>query len=213
MNEGICLNIGCGLSCGKNWRNIDSSPPLRMAKLPVIGKKLVQILRLPQWPDGVRHGDIMGSNLLPDNSCALIFASHVLEHLSLHDARLALKNIFRLLQQGGTLRIIVPDLAVCVNNYIRRRENQENNAAHSLMEELGMGLRESRTSLSARLKSALANSRHQWMYDRYSLQALLVETGFIRVRLSDYGQWSDERFAEVEEKTRLIDAVCFEAQK
>ena len=213
MENRICLNVGCGLSCGKSWKNIDSSPSLRISKIPVLGKVVSKFCNIPTWPQEVIYGDVISGDMAPENSCELIFASHVLEHLSFYDARHVLRNFFRILKPGGTLRIIVPDLEVCVNNYIRRKANHECNAGNSLIEELGMGLNVSRESFLSRLKSAFANSRHQWMYDRSSLILLMEEAGFKEVHLSEYGQWSDSRFAELEEKNRFHNAICFEANK
>jgi hypothetical protein len=47
---------------------------------------------------------------LPDNCAQLIFASHLLEHLSDEDCKFVLAEGFRLLHSNGIIRISVPDM-------------------------------------------------------------------------------------------------------
>jgi len=46
----------------------------------------------------------------PTDSCDMVFASHVLEHLTLQDSRVALKEWLRVLKPGGFLDVAVPDV-------------------------------------------------------------------------------------------------------
>lgn len=211
--DGICLNIGYGLSFGKNWINIDSSPSLLITKFPLIGKTIAKALKLPKWHNNVIYGNILARRLLPKDTCQLIYMSHVLEHIPYDDARLAMKNIYIFLSSKGIFRIIVPDLEICVGNYIERLLLQSHEAANLFMKELGIGMVDSRKNILKRFKDAFANSRHQWMYDKYSLEMLLRETGFIEIKLSKYGEWSDPRFAEIEEGSRMVNSICFECKK
>jgi hypothetical protein len=207
------LNIGSGLSCGEHWENVDCSLSLRFSKLPLIGKLLARLFKFPNWPKGTVYGDILSDSLVPAGSCSLVFVSHVLEHLSFSDSRYALRNIYKFLRPRGVLRIIVPDLEVCIRNYIQRRDMNDEKAVELLMRELGMGMTGSRRTLLSRLRDAFGNSRHQWMYDKHSLEALLMEAGFKELRLSDYGVWSHEIFSEVEERGRSVNSITYEAYK
>jgi len=47
---GLCLNVGCGLSPGPDWLNIDSSYSLRVARIPFVGQAIARSRRLPAWP-------------------------------------------------------------------------------------------------------------------------------------------------------------------
>lgn len=209
----ICLNIGCGLSRGDSWMNVDTSPSLLLSKIPTVGRPLARQLKAPDWPTEVKYGNVLCENLLPEASCRLIFASHVLEHMSMIDARKALNNLHRFLMPGGIFRIIVPDLEACVKRYIERCAQNDATAAEMFLEETGIGLKESRATIFARLRAAFANSRHQWMYDRYSLERILKETGFTAITPSEFGNWSDPRFGEIEDPQQQVFTVCFEATK
>jgi predicted SAM-dependent methyltransferase len=182
--------------------------------LPIIGSVIGRHYNFPKWPENTSYGNILNDNLVPAGSCSLIYASHVLEHLSHDDALAALRNLNRFIKPNGIVRVIIPDIEKCVRKYLALLESGSDHlAADNLMKDLGMGLLRSRQSLPNRLKDALGNSRHQWMYDKYSLQAMLEEGGFSGATLSQYGGWSDTRFSEVEKEEQCIDALCVEARK
>ena len=71
------------------------------------------ILNVVQGP----HVDIVGNctdlGMIASNSCAMVYASHVMEHLG-YDGELqrALKECHRVLKPGGHLLVSVPDLDV-----------------------------------------------------------------------------------------------------
>jgi ubiquinone/menaquinone biosynthesis C-methylase UbiE len=53
------------------------------------------------FPKEVKYGDIVKGLPVADNSFRCVYASHVLEHLALHDFRKALRNTFNILEPGG----------------------------------------------------------------------------------------------------------------
>lgn len=213
----LCVNVGCGLSTGANWVNIDSSPSLRLSRLPLIGRVLVRVARLPDWPPSVLYGDIVRGTGIQPGSCDLIFASHVLEHLSEEDCARALAHIYASLRPGGYFRCIVPDLETYARRYIgglaAGDRSLAGEAGPEFMRHTRLGKAESRAPMGVRLREALSNARHQWMWDRHSLSAALCRVGFQNVEVRPFGAWADERFGEVEEKERHADSVCLEAQK
>lgn len=72
-----------------------------------------KILNIQPGPDVDYVGSCVDLSFLADGSCAEVYASHVLEHLS-YDVHLpaTLKEMYRVLKPGGRLRVSVPDLAV-----------------------------------------------------------------------------------------------------
>jgi predicted SAM-dependent methyltransferase len=209
--QGICLNIGSGLDAPEQWLNIDSSPTLTFSKIPLIGRPILSMLNGPQWPKAVKSGDLIRGLSLTENSCELIFASHVLEHLSVSDCQTALKNIFYYLKPEGTFRVIVPDLEALIADYQTSQPSSE--AAWDFMDASGIGCKASRSTFRKRLAEAISNSRHQWMWDESSLKGVLAKQGFKNIRRCQYGEWSDSRFSLVEKEGRHIKAVCLEASK
>src|SRR5580698_4553134 len=108
MMQADHLQYGCGLSAPPDWMNYDASPSLRLQRLPVIGR--APGLGAVRFPPQVRYGDIVKGIPVGDASCRAVYCSHVLEHLSLRDFRIALRNTHRLLTRGAIFRLVVPDL-------------------------------------------------------------------------------------------------------
>jgi predicted SAM-dependent methyltransferase len=67
--------------------------------------------------------DVLGSatdlSMFEDSSVSMIYASHILEHLSyMHELDQALKEFVRVLKQGGILLASVPDLEILCRLYL-----------------------------------------------------------------------------------------------
>lgn len=206
------LNIGCGLKAPEDWINIDASPSLRISRIYLV--RLLLGKRLPPWPRNVRYADITRRLNIDDNSCDLVFASHVIEHLSLDDAIIAFANIYAVIKPNGILRLIVPDLLTITRNYIDMVTiNKDPDAAFQCTDALGVGCRIHKNSFLARLKEAFSNSRHQWLWDELSMKQALETVGFRNITKRSYGDWADKRFAQVEEPERHHNSICLEASK
>lgn len=63
-----------------------------------------------RFPKHMKCGDIVAGLPIKESSYSGVHASHVLEHFSIDDFRVALLNTHRLLKQNGTFRLVVPDL-------------------------------------------------------------------------------------------------------
>ncbi|MGH8560323.1 MAG: class I SAM-dependent methyltransferase [Methylococcales bacterium] len=213
----LCLNVGCGLSTGPSWLNIDASPSLRLRSVPLLGSLLSARGVIPDWPSNVTHGNITRGLRIARGSCELVFASHVFEHLPLADFDLALANIKSYLKQGAVMRLIMPDLYQLADSYLRGYRTDDSIAAAKAApwfnRHSGLGAPGSRKGISDRLKEAASNARHQWLWDRKSIHHKLLEFGFSDITFRGYGEWSDERFAEVEDLERHSLSFCLECAK
>ncbi|NEO68915.1 methyltransferase domain-containing protein [Moorena sp. SIO3H5] len=214
-SSGILLHIGCGLTAPKYWLNIDTSLTLKISKIPILGNQLITLIRAPKWPKNIYHGDIVKGLKIDHNQCDIIYASHVLEHLSLSDFNIAMSNIYSYLKPGGIFRAVVPDLEQHIAIYIKQRSDStlSENAAHHFMETSWLGHKGKRSSVYDRLQEAFSNSRHQWMWDEASFKNAFAQHGFKNIRKCNYGDWSDERFSDVESEDRLSNAICIEGTK
>jgi hypothetical protein len=202
------VQYGCGLSAPDNWLNFDSSPTLRIQRIPVVGR--VYIRNQVRFPRNVRYGDIVAGLPIPSESCKGVFCSHVLEHLALEDCRVALKNTFSYLRPGGVFRLIVPDLEALVRTYISDNEPE---AALRFMEYSGLGRKNRARSLAGFVRDMFGNSAHLWMWDRRSIHVELERHGFTAIRQAMPGDAPDLRFNDVEEKSRFVDAVAIQCEK
>lgn len=104
------LNIGCGNKFNKAWVNIDMTS---------------------------RSPDVIEWNLLngipfPNNHFEAVYHSQVLEHFQKNDAPKFLKECYRVLKPGGTIRIVVPNLENITREYLRLlEENLQNPSEES----------------------------------------------------------------------------------
>lgn len=202
----ILVQYGCGHHAPAGWRNFDCSPTLRLERLPIVGK--LNPRNADRFPANVEYGDIVRGLPLSNESCSAIYASHVLEHLSLEDFQKAVVNTFNLLRPGGLFRLVVPDLEVLAKRYL---DSTESLAAVKFMKETSLGVETRNRSVPGLMRSWLGNSKHLWMWDFKSLRDELERAGFADIHRCSYG---DELvFEAVEERARFIDCLAIQCRK
>lgn len=203
----IYLHVGCHFTSPKEWMNIEASPYFLIQKIPFIGKLIVRKVLNGNFSTNVKYGDIVkGLPYIENESCKGIYCSHVLEHLSLSEFRIAIKNLHNLLQKGGIIRIIVPDLEWAAKNYILRLEQEDHFASIDFCDSYTyFGEKEREKGLLGIFKNLLGTSKHRWMWDFLSLSHELEQIGFKNVRRCQFGDCKDNMFSLVEDKGRFIE--------
>jgi predicted SAM-dependent methyltransferase len=174
------LHFGCGTKVLPGWMNVDGySGP---------GVDLVQDLRRP----------------LPfsDESVELIFSEHVLEHFTREDGQAIFREMRRILQPGGTVRIVVPDL----HTYCRAVADGDDAA-------VSIALPHANSPAEA-INNVFYGHFHRNMYDfamlRYDLQA----AGFAIVKRCNYGESSIAALAQdADLENRRVASLCVEAMR
>ena len=202
------MQYGCGNSAPEGWLNFDASPTMRFERLPVIGAMYTRNAK--RFPRNVRYGDIIQGLPIPPDSCAVIYCSHVLEHLALEDFSLALSNTFKYLKPGGTFRLVLPDLEQLAMNYLS--DNSEW-AAGKFMEASCLGKTKRIRGVQGLFSAWLGNSAHLWMWDEKSMREQLKKVGFMEIRRAMFGDAEDARFSEVEERERFEGCLAMQCRK
>ncbi len=190
------VQFGCGLVAPQNWINFDSSPTLRIQKSvfgPIVKKKLNVV-----FPENVNYGDIVKGLPIEDSSVDGIYSSHVLEHLSLQEFRIALRNCYLLLKPGGRFRNVVPDLEKEVRAYIENLDSNASFASYSFMKSTLLGVERRSKGFISMIVDAYGGGKHMWMWDFYSLKYELEIAGFTNVRRCRCKDSGDKYFDEVE---------------
>lgn len=206
------VQYGCGLSAPKEWSNFDVSPTLRIQKTPIIGAILKNRLNTT-FPSNVLYGDILKGLPVAENSCDGLYCSHTLEHFSLEDFRLALKNSFKVLKKGGIFRCVVPDLEGAARKYLHDFDNGDNQASINFLRSTILGLKKRPRGAKGFLSTFLGNSAHLWMWDYKSLSEELKNAGFSQIRNCKFNDSRDEMFKYVEDPNRFENAVAIECVK
>jgi SAM-dependent methyltransferase len=204
------VQYGCGSSAPKGWTNFDASLTLKWERLPILGRYTKNAQR---FPVNVMPGDIVKGLPIPDESCQGVYASHVLEHLSLEDFQKALQNTHRILRKNGIFRLVVPDLERPAREYIARLDRGESNANTVFLRETILGCENKEHGLAGLAKKLLNTSAHLWMWDEISLAQALKDHGFRQVRRCHFGDCEDTTFSLVEERGRFENAVAMEARR
>lgn len=208
----MSLNVqyGCGLSAPANWLNFDVSPTLRLQRIPLLGRLIKKV----NFPSSVLYGDILkGLPGIQANSCDAVYCSHVLEHLSYNDCKLALKNTYDLLKKGAIFRCVLPDLEKCIDLYLEDKKNHSSEASIKFMRSSLLGVENRPRGIKEKTMEVFGNSHHLWMWDKDSLKKELLDAGFSSVRICRFNDSVDENFKQVEDSSRFYAAFSLEAIK
>ncbi|MDA2933556.1 methyltransferase domain-containing protein [Acidobacteria bacterium AH-259-D05] len=124
-SQDIKLNLGSGNRVADGWINIDISLNAKLSRYPSLRRLLYSIGVLPKqyydvsWPPNVVRWDVTRGLPYRHNSVKYIFHSHLFEHLKFRDAMALLDESHRVLETGGVLRMVVPDLLAFAVRYIQ----------------------------------------------------------------------------------------------
>lgn len=172
------LHLGCFNCPQPGWLNTDVTPHLRIARVPglawglyLAGKMTAE--RYQEHRNGifrqVKHLNVGKPWPYATRQFEAIFSSHMLEHLTLRAARNCLAESHRCLQEGGIMRIAVPDLDKLVSAFA---------PGHSF----------DWASQFFEANEVSEKNMHHFMYNFDSLSALLKSAGFAKVHRREYRQ-------------------------
>lgn len=168
--------------------------------------------------DGLPPADVETSLLrrLPfaDGSLRGAYCSHFLEHLYSEEARHFLAEVFAVLESGGTLRIVVPDIGRLLRAYVEGdahvlASHKEMFAAKSPTQGSGGANKSAPPVLGRLLRYAgvtdilpqygSVGDTHRRGFDFEGLRTLLVAAGFVDVRETAHGESRDGRLGECDQ--------------
>lgn len=191
----IKLNLGCGSVRPEGWINTDSSLNANIQRIPFIGKLVTKTFGKVQY----RSSNFIYMNLnkkwqYADNSVDIVYASHLFEHLTQKAADLFLKEAYRTLKVGGTLRIVVPDLYQIATKYLAEYDTKNDNedTTKFIMWAINMH-REGQYGNPSILRKIIYEwqgypHQHKFMYDPKSLSLKVKNYGFNNIHLMSYGK-------------------------
>ncbi|HZQ08194.1 MAG TPA: methyltransferase domain-containing protein [Anaerolineae bacterium] len=220
LPRGILLHVGCGPVIPDGWVNVDASWNLRAAHVPGLRRVLKSLgwisdeAAAHEWSNKIRFCDVSRGLPFADGSVAVIYASHVLEHIRLSGARTFMREAHRVLATEGILRLVVPDLERLARLYLEQKKQggeKAVSAANDFMRDLMTCRDYSQAKLPLKLYRAYFDTMaHKWMYDADSLQQLFEEAGFREIRRCSYLESRVPMIADVERPNRFSDGICVE---
>jgi Uncharacterized protein conserved in bacteria len=220
------LHLGCGLNTHEGWINLDGSWNAWLANYPIVRRivKTLHLMPLSQleipWSSNILIHDLRKPLPFLNSSLCAIYASHLLEHLYLEEAKHLLKECFRVLQPNGVLRMVVPDLKAIILEYIGEKpydKVEAINRADRLNYKLHLRTPESLSgNIFYRIYKSLKDFHsHKWMYDIDSLSWYFGQAGFVDVREMRFHQSRIEGIENLERADRVLDGegICIEGAK
>src|SRR6056297_831482 len=183
------IQFGAGICGPDSWINFDASPTLRLQRLPLLGRAFQGFG--PKFPPTVVYGDIVRGLPVAKGSCKAIYCSHVLEHLSLFDFRIALQNTHQYLAPCGRFRFVLPDLERLINVYV---QSESEDAAPQFMRDTRLGEESRPRGLLGLMRAVIGNSAHRWMWDFKSIAKELTTARFTGIRRAQFGDSGDSQF-------------------
>lgn len=199
----VKINIGSGPVGKDDWINVDYGILTFFHRFALL-EKLMYTFRM--WPKGwdfpypknlVFH-DCRKKLPFPDNYADYIYSSHFIEHVKRYEAIDLLKECYRVLKPGGTIRVVVPDLEILCKKYLEKDYEFFGRMSVFLDSTIKKPLKEVVLAdwfteyfylYTHRIKPKTFKERvvnyftrpHKWMYDADSLEVILKQTGFIDI--------------------------------
>ena len=213
------INLGCGSSPTEGWRNFDGSPSVKLAKRPfataalrIMGLVNAQNLEYIHFikTTNIEYANVTGKLPLPDNSCDVVYSSHMLEHINPLDVANFLNESMRVLQPGGIIRLAVPDLRRKAEEYIA-----SGNADEFMKSTMVSDVWSNLGTLAGRLRFAIKGdpSAHKWMYDGVSLRNLLEQNGFSECEIMPEGTTKIKDPGSLDLSERCPESVFVEGRR
>jgi predicted SAM-dependent methyltransferase len=179
------LQVGCGYNIYDDFINTDIE-----WKPNVIPWDISKIAK-DNYP--IANGTLQG-----------IYTEHCLEHIPFKSTKDNLKEFYRLLKPGGTVRIAVPDGELFIDLYNKHRQG----------EKVKIPCPDDRPEPTPMISiNRIARSHgHQFMYDFETFKYLLEEVGFKNVKKETFRNGRDPKLL-VDSELREDESLYVEATK
>lgn len=167
-------------------------------------------------PNGVEGTYLYNHDLVKgipaaDNSLDVVYHSHLLEHLSYAEGIEFIAACYRVLQPGGIMRVLVPDLELWSKNYASGNQ-------FFFEQYLRFGLGDNKELYPTNgsiFMGMLHNHGHKMGYDFETLANVLERAGFHRIRRTMVQESDLPDIAEVEPyfPVKALESLCVECYK
>ncbi|WP_200375123.1 class I SAM-dependent methyltransferase [Thiocystis violacea] len=204
------------MSPTQGWKNFDNSPSIKLKRVLPLARILLSIgiittdqLRFVifccdsniEWANAAKRIPV------PTGSADVVYASHMLEHLTWGEVESFLAESKRVLCAGGTIRLAVPNIRFHIENYLSHED------ADVFVRGTGLGRLEENGILKSAYKLMVGDRGHKWMYDGPSLCRLLERQGFVDAVILGAGETTLPEPGELNLRERVPESVFVEAKK
>jgi predicted SAM-dependent methyltransferase len=139
---------------------------------------------------------------LPSESFDYIFSEHLIEHISYAAGNSMLSESFRVLKQGGKVRISTPDLAVLLAIYTEAPSTMRDRYVEWVISNFVPDAVVRRECFV--INNAFRNWGHTFIYDHATLEHLILTVGFEDIRWFAPHESDDPHLRGIETHGQLI---------
>lgn len=183
---GLFLHVGCGPRVFDTWINIDLVPSAKGAI----------------WFNALNGLDIA------DGAVRRIHCEHFLEHLEQGEADAFLRECARVLETGGTMRVIVPDLKKYIDAYVG-----DDRAFFGKLERLGGAVEPLATRALVCNQMFRMGGAHAFAWDFETLERAARRAGFSSITPSEWNKPAVPPAIDGDDDWRLIESLFAELVK
>jgi predicted SAM-dependent methyltransferase len=194
------LQLGCGSNILHGWLNSSYLPGV----------------------DNVIHNDVInldatGTYPFEDQTFDYIFSEHMIEHVSYAKGQLMLKESFRVLRDGGKIRISTPDLAFLISLYQTEKSDLQKEYLRWCMKELADGAPFCEDTFV--INNFVRSWGHTFIYDEKVLRFCLENAGFKEITKCALNKSEDVVLRDLERENRMpegflqLESLTLEATK
>lgn len=193
-HETYALHLGCGTNIKPGWLNTD------------IGAASEQVFVM----------DAGAAFPLPTSTFHYAYTEHMIEHIPYGSGLQMLREIFRILRPGGTLRVVTPSIGFLINLFSRDRTALEDSY---LEQQLGNFPEIPAVLPGFWFNIFVRHWGHQFIYDRETLRLALQIAGFAQIEECAILQSKHEILCNLENVSRMpdgflaLESMVFEATK
>jgi SAM-dependent methyltransferase len=191
------LQLGAGMTPLPGWLNTDLVPQ---------GNGVVFLDATRPFP-------------MRDESFDYVFSEHQIEHVTLEQGERMLRECFRVLKRGGTMRLATPSLEAMVALSTDTPSQLQRHYIRTVTDQYfpHLDLYEG----AVLTNNMLRNWGHRFVYDRRTLRAVLTRAGFVDVTFHDVGGSPDPELRSIEghgialgdERLNQIETMVAQAHK
>lgn len=151
------LHIGCGEKIINGWLNADFFP----------------------WSPTVLHLDATKRFPMGDQQFDYVFSEHMIEHIPYPQGFLMLSECYRILREGGTIRMTTPNLAFLIDLYNDDKSDAQNEYINFATD--GFVKYAPCADSTFVINNFVRDWGHQFIYDEKTLRAAMERAGFKKV--------------------------------
>jgi predicted SAM-dependent methyltransferase len=173
------LQLGCGFNILEGWLNSDDDPKSR------------DVIRI----------DATQSYRFADETFDYIFSEHMIEHLPFEQGLFMLKECFRVLKDGGKIRISTPDLAFLIALYRTDKTDLQKEYIKWSTQVFISGAPPYEDTFV--INNYVRAWGHKFIYDEKILRFSLEESGFKEIKRFALNASEDLAFRDMENAQRM----------